>query len=229
MCGRYVLYGPDSRLVEAFDIAEMPPFRPRYNVAPQSEVLIVRARPDGSRVGALARWGLIPGWAKDPSIGLKTINARSETAAAKPAFRAAFRRWRCIVPANGFYEWQAQPGRPRKQPWYLHPARSPFFAFAGLAERWEGPDGPLSSCAILTCAANAAMAPIHDRMPCILAPGDWARWLDPANPDISALQAMLGPAPDDEIAARPVGPAVGNARNEGPELIAPLPPTEPPR
>ncbi|MCM5569567.1 SOS response-associated peptidase [Burkholderiaceae bacterium FT117] len=245
MCGRYVLYGPDSRLVEAFDIAEMPPFRPRYNVAPQTEVLVVRARPDGSRIAELVRWGLIPAWAKDPAIGLKTINARSETAAAKPAFRAAFRRSRCIVPANGFYEWQAQPGRSRKQPFYIRPARGAFFGFAGLLERWQGPDGAVASCAILTCEANAAMAPVHDRMPCILSADDYARWLDPDRRDADALQALLRPAPDDTLALHPVSPAVGNARNEGPALIEPFaagepspaaafdastpPPTDPPR
>lgn len=222
MCGRYVIYGPDSQLIEAFDILEMPPFRPRYNVAPQTEVLVVRARPDGGRIGELVRWGLVPSWASDPSIGAKMINARAETAAAKPAFRAAFKRWRCIVPANGFYEWQAQPGRQRKQPFYVHPAGQPFFGFAGLTERWQGPDGPLLSCAILTCAASEAMAPIHDRMPCILAPSDYARWIDPDNHDLADLQALLHPAPDDAIAARPVGHAVGSARNEGPQLIEPL-------
>lgn len=221
MCGRYALYGPDSRLVEAFDIAGMPPFRPRYNVAPQTEVLVVRARSDGSRVGELVRWGLIPAWAKDPAIGLKTINARSETAATRPAFRAAFRRSRCIVPANGFYEWQAQPGRTRKQPYYVRPAHEPFFGFAGLLERWQGPDGPVASCAILTCAANAAMAPVHDRMPCILSPADYALWLDPECRDADALQALLRSAPDEALALHPVSTAVGNARNEGPALIEP--------
>jgi putative SOS response-associated peptidase YedK len=219
MCGRYVLYGPEGALIDAFELDHPPPLRPRYNVAPQTDVTVIRERPDRGRVAELMRWGLVPSWAKDPSMGSRMINARAETVASKPAFRSAFKRWRCIIPANGFYEWQPQPGGAKKQPFYVYPTDRPFFAFAGLTERWQGPDGVLHTCAIVTGDPNGVMAPIHDRMPCMLEPEDYDRWLDPECTDTEALQAMLKPAHEERTAARPVGYEVGNVRNEGAGLI----------
>lgn len=225
MCGRYVLYGPKSRLVEQFGLAACAEFAPRYNIAPQSDILVVRQHPERGRVGVVHRWGLIPSWAKDPAIGARLANARAETVAGKPSFRSAFKRLRCLIPANGFYEWQAPAaGSPaRKQPWYVSPQGRDFFAFAGLVECWQPPEGErvLSVC-VITTDANAVMAPIHDRMPVMIDPGDFTGWLDPANHDIAALQALLRPPPDASTAAWPVGFGVGRSANEGAGLIDPV-------
>src|SRR5690606_33165378 len=180
---------------------ELPPFGPRYNVAPSTPVLAIRTdRRARRRVAETMRWGLVPHWAKDPSIGARLINARAETIATKPAFRDAFRRGRCVIPANGFYEWKTidAPGRRRRQPYYVHRA-----------------DGGL-----VTTKANAVAAQTHDRMPVLLDRDGVDRWLDPdAQPD--ALQALLEPCPDDWLALRMVAPAVGDPRNEGAALIEP--------
>jgi putative SOS response-associated peptidase YedK len=170
-------------------------------------------------VVTLHRWGLVPSWSKDPALGARLANARAETAADKPSFRAPFRRGRCIIPADGFYEWQARPGGP-KQPFCIRAADGSILAFAGLRDTWEGPDGALETCAILTTSANGLMAPIHDRMPVILAPADYAAWLDPDGVP-ERLKAMLRPCPEGFLRVYPVGPRVGNVRNEGPELAEP--------
>jgi putative SOS response-associated peptidase YedK len=225
MCGRYALYGPRSRLREQFDLDEGFDFGPRYNIAPTTKVLIVRPGPGGHRVGSLYRWGLIPGWAKDAAMGAKLNNARAETVADKPAFCAAFRRWRCIVPASGFYEWKAvqEDGRTVKQPYFVRPRdENDLFGFAGLTERWVSPEGEeIHSFCIITTDANSLMMPIHDRMPVILSPDEYGAWLDPANTNAEALRAFLRPADAAGMFAYPVSRAVSSARIDSPTLVEP--------
>jgi putative SOS response-associated peptidase YedK len=172
MCGRYVLYGPHSRLTEGFGLQECPDFAPRYNIAPTSNVLVIRHRPEVGRVGQLVRWGLVPNWAKDISVGAKLNNARGETVDTKPSFRTSFAKHRCLIPANGFYEWKlvSEGGKVRKQPYFIGPAAEDgFFAFAGLLARWRAPDGSdLVTTCIINTGPNAVMEPIHERMPVIL-------------------------------------------------------------
>lgn len=223
MCGRYVLYGPQSRLTEYFDLRDCAAWEPRYNIAPQSDILVIRQRPEVGRVGQMVRWGLVPRWAKDASIGLKLNNARAETVAEKASFKTGFERHRCLIPANGFYEWQAveEAGKTRKQPWYITPAaEGGFFAMAGLLAAWKSPQGQdLVTACVITTATNQLMAPIHDRMPVLLAPTQFDAWLDPAFRDVASLSQWLQPATPEGMLARPVGSRVSNARNEGPELI----------
>jgi putative SOS response-associated peptidase YedK len=216
MCGRFSLFTPARVLAEVFDLAGFPELAPRYNIAPTQPVLAVRAGATG-REAALLRWGLIPPWSKDPKQA--PINARSETAADKPTFRHALRKRRCLIPASGFYEWAAL-GR-RKQPYCFRPRDEGLFAFAGLWERWQGPDGPVESCAILTTEANDLTRPVHDRMPVILPERHFGAWLDPQVQDAGQLVPLLRPYPADAIRAYPVGPLVGNPRNDGPAWAAP--------
>lgn len=223
MCGRYALYGPQSRLREAFLLESCPEYFARYNIAPQSRVLVIRHPPGAGRVGQLVRWGLIPSWAKDPGIGARLNNARGETVAVKPAFRGSFAGHRCLIPASGFYEWQAVAagGKVRKQPWYVRPADPDgFFAFAGLLAAWKAPDGEtiVTTC-IVTTAANALMAPIHERMPAILRPEQYEAWLDPANHDTGALETMIGPCGSETMCVSPVSPAINRGDVEGPHCI----------
>ncbi|MFM8305117.1 MAG: SOS response-associated peptidase, partial [Actinomycetota bacterium] len=207
-----------------------------YNVAPRRKVLVVREHED-HRVLSRLRWGLVPSWAKDPGIGDKMINARAETVAEKPAYRRAFARRRCIVPADGFYEWKAGPkppggGRPVKQPYFVHRRDGEPLAFAGLWEAWKvpdaagsdlgGADGWLRSCTIITGPPNSVMQPIHDRMPVMLSESAWAMWLDPDNHDVEALRALLVPAPAEWFEAYPVATAVNNARTNNADLVRPL-------
>lgn len=231
MCGRYVIaYGPEM-LVHGFSATRVVPFPQRYNVAPQSQVPVVFDTRDGERVVELMRWGLVPHWAKDASIGNRLNNARAESVADKPSFRQALRRRRCIVPASGFYEWQALPAAVGggKQPWYISPKDGPWFAFAGLFEAWRPkpvagaePGDWLLTCCIVTTAANALMAPIHDRMPVILAPERWNEWLSREPGDPAELAPLLQPAPADTMQAWPVARTVNRSSAQGPELIAPL-------
>ena len=225
MCGRYALYGPRSRIRDRFDLDDGFDFGPRYNIAPTTNVLVVRPGPNGRRVGSLYRWGLIPGWAKDGTMGAKLSNARGETVSEKAAFRTAFRRWRCIVPASGFFEWKAvqEDGRTVKQPYFIRPRdENELFGFAGLSERWVSPDGEeIHSCCIVTTDANALMMPIHDRMPVILAPGDYDAWLDPANVNAEMLRAILCPSEADDMIAYPVSRAVNSSRTDAPMLVEP--------
>jgi len=223
MCGRYVLYGPDEAIIEGFSLAELPPFGPRYNVAPSTPVLAIRTeRRSGRRIAEVMRWGLVPHWAKDPSIGARLINARAETIATKPAFRDPFRRRRCVIPANGFYEWKTldAPGRRRKQPYYLHRADGGLIAMAGLYDRHDSAEGPMATCCIVTTTANGVAAQTHDRMPVLLDRAGVDRWLDPeAHAD--ELQRLLAPCPDDWLALRAVSPAVSDPRHEGAALVEP--------
>ncbi|WP_018990990.1 SOS response-associated peptidase [Aromatoleum toluclasticum] len=225
MCGRYALYGPTSRIAMQFDVEvddfdQMPHdlWNP-FNIAPTQTPPVVRARPDGTRELVLARWGLLPSWVKEPAAVVHPINAKLETAAAKPMFRHAFKHSRVLVPASGFYEWQAVAGH--KQPYFVRPAALQCFGFAGLLERWRGPEGDLLTFAILTTAANESVRPIHDRMPVIIQPADYAAWLDPQLVDADLVCELAGEFPPALMEAYPVGRAVGNPRAEGPELIEP--------
>jgi len=220
MCGRYALHNNPEVIKLAFELGVLPEIAPRYNIAPSTPVLVVLQDREKGRVADLVRWGLIPSWAKDPAIGNKLANARGETVAEKPSFRAAFRRGRCLVPASGFYEWKKVAGR--KQPYYVHPAGADLFAFAGLTERGNGPDGPVRSCAIITTDANERMRGIHDRMPVILEPKDYDAWLDPAIPGSDALKALLRPCPDAMIAAHPVSTRVNTPKNDDEALLEPV-------
>jgi putative SOS response-associated peptidase YedK len=254
MCGRYASARKRIELLEEFsvqrdNIAE--PLRPDYNVAPTKAVYAVvdRAEPaddatgrDGASAGDVAagagpverelrvmRWGLVPFWAKDVRIGSRMINARAETVAEKPAFRRAFSKRRCLLPADGYYEWQQQPGA-AKQPIYITRTDGRPLAFAGLYELWrdpavarDDPDAWLWTATIITTSAPDDLGMIHDRMPMIIDPGSWADWLDPASNDAADLRALLVPAAASGLATYPVSTAVNSVRNNGPHLIEPLP------
>lgn len=226
MCGRFVLNATPEQLKALFDLPEAPTVEPRYNIAPTQPVAIVRLDAKGQeREFAHTLWGLIPSWSKDPSVGSKMINARAETVAEKPSYRAAFKRRRCLVPATGFYEWQKQGTN--KQPFFIHMADKQPFAIAGLWEQWMSPDGSeLQTCALLTTSANELMESLHDRMPVIVAPEDYAQWLgtgkDSTPRELDQLQHLLRPFDTQKMAAYPVDKAVGNTRNEGSGLIEPL-------
>jgi len=227
VCGRYTLATPDHQSIRArFPIGESVEIRQRFNVAPTDEVLTVTTDKQGLPRGELLRWGLVPSWAKSPSVGgAKMINARLETAAEKPAFRRAFERYRCLIVADGFYEWQRTGGP--KRPFHITRADHEPFAFAGLWSIWHGGrEQTLRTCTILTTAANETIADLHDRMPVILTPGHEAEWLDLDTPPGRLHEILAGlPARHTELAA--VSSAVNDVRNDGPEcLLAPT--TEPP-
>lgn len=222
MCGRYSLTTPAEAVRRVFGFLEQPNLEVRHNIAPTQEVAAVRLGEDGARHLVRLKWGLIPGWAKEAAIGSRMINARAETLAEKPAFRAAFRRRRCLIVADGFYEWQAQDGGP-KQPYRITLAEGRPFGFAGLWEVWKDPaDGArVESCTIVTTEANAVLRPIHHRMPVILAPGDFAAWLATEGPPEAAL-ALLKPYPGEAMTAYPVSRRVNKVANDDPGLIEPL-------
>src|SRR5262245_21616149 len=201
MCGRFALHAHPDVVKLQFGLAALPQFEPRYNIAPTMQVLIVR------QGGAAAvRWGLVPHWAKDASMGARMNNARAETVAEKPAFRDAFRSRRCLIPASGFYEWKSEFGL--RQPYYVHPSEGELFAFAGLWEQWRD----LQTCTVITVDANAKMAEVHDRMPAIVARADYDAWL-------SGTEGLLKPCPEEAIAIRRVSRAVNNARNDTASLL----------
>jgi putative SOS response-associated peptidase YedK len=202
-----------------FPVGESVEIRRRYNVAPGDEVLAVTTDREGEPRGELLRWGLVPSWAKDPDTGLRMINARVETVAERPAYRRAFERFRCLIVADGFYEWRREPIGP-KQPFHITRDDGGLFAFAGLWSIWYAPGGDvkLRTCTILTAAANATIAPLHDRMPIILAPEHEAAWLDhDAQP--AELEQLLGGISPSHTTVRPVSPAVNDARYDGPECL----------
>jgi putative SOS response-associated peptidase YedK len=220
MCGRYTLINL-AALTQAFPwIEELPPEQPgRFNIAPTQPVLVV-ANNHADRFEHF-HWGLIPSWAKDPAVGNRMINARAETLAEKPAFRTALRRRRCLVPADGFYEWRRDPGGGKaKTPMRITVKSGDVFAFAGLWDAWHGPDGGVvPSCTLITTTPNGLMAGIHDRMPVILKPQDYRRWLDPAERDPAEMTALLEPYPAADMQAVPVSRTVNNPRNESPACI----------
>ncbi|MDQ6617080.1 MAG: SOS response-associated peptidase [Actinomycetota bacterium] len=239
MCGRYTSTSAPADLARVFAVDEVKvdELPLRYNVAPTQDVYAVvsrRPKEDGEgprrQLGAF-RWGLIPSWAKEPSVGNKMINARAEGIEKKSAYKRALVRRRCIIPADAFYEWQVRGGGGKKRsklPYVIrHKDGSPL-AFAGLWEFWRPPDQPdaepIRSCVIITTDANDLLAPIHDRMPVILSPDRWDQWLDPANQDLRVITGLLVPAPSADFEAYAVSTKVNGVANEGPDLIDPLPP-----
>lgn len=225
MCGRFVLMTLGRDLAERFELAHEPSLEPRYNIAPTQSVAAIRSddTKEGSRRLDMLKWGLVPFWSKDSSSGPPLINARAETAAVKPAFRAAFRRRRCLIPSDGFYEWKRESGK--KQPYFVSLAGGEVFAFAGLWEHWENPEGTtIDSCTILTTDANDLVQSIHDRMPVILGPQDYAEWLDRSIEVPDKLQHLLRPYPGHEMAMRPVAPKMNKATYDSPDCLAPYEP-----
>jgi putative SOS response-associated peptidase YedK len=222
MCGRYTLSSPSDEIASLFDLVTVPDIPPRYNVAPTQETAVVRVvAPGAPRRLEMLRWGLVPYWADDPSIGNRMINARSEGVADKPAFRNSFRRQRCLVPTDGFYEWK-KDGK-LKQPFHIRRKDRHPFAFAGLWERWRGPAGKLlDTFTILTTDANDLIRPLHDRMPVILDRKDFGLWLDPVVSDPTRLQPLLAPAPDGEMETIPVSRAVNSPAYDAADCIEPL-------
>jgi putative SOS response-associated peptidase YedK len=245
MCGRYVSKSDAKDLIEAYEIPAEPKetLEEDYNVAPTKPVYVVLTRKprdaDGqspARALTVARWGLVPSWAKDPSIGSRMINARSETLAEKPAFRKAYARRRCLVPADGYYEWytptdpdapRSKAGKPVKQPFFIHPADGSSLAMAGLYEWWrdttradDDPQAWRLTCTVITTEAADELGRIHDRMPMTIARENWARWLDPS---VEQVGGLLVPAATAGLEAYPVSTLVNNVRNNGPELLEPIP------
>jgi putative SOS response-associated peptidase YedK len=220
MCGRYALHAHPEVIALQFGVDAFPSFLPRYNICPGTDVLGVRSDPAGARSATALHWGLIPHWAKDASVGHKLANARGESLDERPAFREAFLASRCLVPASGYYEWK-RSGR-TKQPWYLQPAKAPLFGLAGITALWRGPRGPVRSVALITTAANELTARVHDRMPLIIAPEDYAAWLDPRSAEPRALKALVRPYPAERMTAHPVGLRVNRPENDDPGLVEPL-------
>lgn len=247
MCGRYASSRSPEDLAEEFEVLDPRlerALQPDYNVAPTDEVYAVLDRPpkgetEPVRQLRVVRWGLVPSWAKDPSIGNRMINARMETVAEKPAFRKAFAQRRCLLPADGYFEWypteqRTAKGKQKKQPFYIHPADGSIMAMAGLYELWRDPtradDDPLRwkwTCTVLTTSAPDDLGRIHDRMPLLVTPERRTTWLDPTTP-AERLPELLVPAQQHGLEAYPVSTAVGNVANNGPELVEPLPAEEMP-
>ena len=239
MCGRYASTRARQELLDEFQVeldASEDALRPDYNVAPTKSVpAVIKRTPKGEegesetpvRMLRPLRWGLVPSWAKDPKIGSRMINARIETVHEKPAFRRAFARRRCLLPADGFYEWyelKVPEGKPRKQPFFIRPRDGGVMAMAGLYELWRDPDGEwVWTCTVITTAATDEVGRIHDRMPMIVEPKLWAAWLDPAVTDTDEVRRLLAPAMAGSMEAYPVSTAVNNVRNNGPSLVEPLP------
>src|SRR5688500_7056468 len=208
MCGRFTLRTPQSVLIEHFRLNSIPLLVPRYNIAPPQQIGVVREPAPQKREVVSMQWGLVPRWAKDRKIGSQLINARAETAAEKPSFPDAFKRRRCLIVADGFYEWQKTGGK-TKQPYYIRMKDNRPFGFAGLWERW----GELESCTILTTEPNELCAPVHNRMPVILGPADYDQWLDPNQANAAELLPLLDAYPASEMVAEPVSTHVNNVRN----------------
>lgn len=219
MCGRFTLRQSAEEIAQAFQISDVPPLEPRYNIAPTQPVAtVLRTAENPDRQLRMLHWGLIPFWADDPKLGSKLINARAETVADKPAFRSAFRHRRCLIVADGFYEWQQQENG--KQPFYLHLKDDRPFAFAGLWEHWQEDGGEaIDSCTILTTNANELTSPIHSRMPVILDPKDYDMWLDSSVSKSESLQSLLRPYASEKMEAYPVSKTVNRPTNDRPECI----------
>ena len=221
MCGRFTLTVDPAELQDSFNDFTFPPqFAPRFNIAPTQPVLAIPN--DGRNKADFFVWGLIPSWAKDPSIGNRLINARGETLAEKPSFRGGYKYKRCLVLADGFYEWMKQPGTKTKVPHFIHMKDRRPFAFAGLWDEWNGPDGSqIRSCTIVTTEPNELMAPIHNRMPVILPHDAYAQWLDTAPQTRETLQPLIRPYPAEEMAAYPVSTLVNSPKNDRAECVVP--------
>jgi putative SOS response-associated peptidase YedK len=220
MCGRYALYGPVSRHRQHFGV-EPDNWIDRYNIAPTQLSPVIRASKEGTAREVIeAQWGLLPSWAKDPAAINHPINARAETVATKPMFRTAFKRFRVLVPASGFYEWKQLAGG--KQPYFIRLRGEEPMGFGGLLERWEGPEGVVWTYCIIVTEPNELVAGIHNRMPVIIRPEDYDAWLDPGLIEPGIVSELMAPYPSDLMEAYPVGRAVGNPRSQGPELVAPM-------
>jgi putative SOS response-associated peptidase YedK len=227
MCGRFVAATPPSVLAEQFVVDEVvvDDRPPSWNVAPTADVYAVARSRQGSRRLGTLRWGLVPSWADNPATGGRHINARAETVATNGVYRESFARRRCIVAADGFYEWQApsEPGD-RKQPFFIRAVDGRPLALAGLWDSWRDAEGRwMRTCAIVTTEANAVVAPLHNRMPVVLPQAAWSEWLDPVALDVRGARALLLPAPAEVLERHPVSTAVNSARNDGPELVEILP------
>jgi putative SOS response-associated peptidase YedK len=223
MCGRFAFHLTYTELIGIFKLVGCIEFTPRYNVAPtQQVVVIIAAEKPAGLMGVGMKWGLIPSWSKDTKMAGAMINARGETVAEKPAFRAAFKRRRCIIPVSGFYEWQKLDAK-NKQPYYMTPAQEKVFRFAGLWEQWTSPEGEvIQSCTIITTTSNHKLEFLHDRMPVILDEEGMEVWLDHGIEDPKVLQSLIVPADEKSIQQQPVAPLVNSVKNEGATLIAPL-------
>lgn len=222
MCGRYSLSLSSSDLSDYFHLVKAPPpLEPRYNIAPSQDVAVIREKEE-ERLLVMLHWGLIPFWANDTKIGYRTLNARSETAYKTPAFRAAFRSRRCLIPASGYFEWDKKDGT--RQPYFIFRADGQPIAFAGLWEHWEEKEGKevIDSCTILTTEASEPVANLHDRMPVILEPEDFDQWLDPHEQDVDHLRKLLRPAPPGILSMYPVSKYVNKATHEGQECVEPV-------
>lgn len=218
MCGRFVQKSPSKNISKQFKVEQVPPLVERYNVAPMQSVVAVREAPDG-REAAFFKWGLVPRWAKDPAVGNRLINARSETVTEKPSFREAFKRRRCLVPMEGFYEWARRGDR--KRPFYFHMRDGEPFAVAGLWEVWESNGEPLETCTLLTTEANELLAPYHDRMPVIVRPEDYDLWLDSETRGTEILLPLLRPYPREGMTTYAVSPMVNSPSNDSPRCVEP--------
>jgi putative SOS response-associated peptidase YedK len=224
MCGRFSLATHPDQLARQFELADVPDLAPHYNVAPTQDVAVVRSSSGAApRELVLMRWGLVPYWAKSLSIGSRMINARCETVATLPAFRDAFARRRCLIPADGFFEWIAAGGV--KQPYWIHPSDGGVWGFAGVWERWRPPEGPpVLSCAIVTTPANGYIAALHDRMPAVIGPADYEKWLDVRHHDPAELAPLLTPLPDAALEAVPVSTRVNKPDHDDASLLTPTGP-----
>lgn len=237
MCARYTLKSTADVLQQEFELPELPELPPRYNIAPTQAVLAIRESDAGVREATFLHWGLIPSWAKDPGIGTKLINARSETLLEKPSYRVAFKRRRCLIPADGFFEWHEESefpetdlfgevtksGKTYKQPMWFHRKDERPFAFAGLWEYWETAEGgPIESCTIITTTANELLAQYHDRMPVILHREDYSAWLRKSDENANGLVSLLAPFPAEEMTAYDVTRKMSNPRYDFEDCIEPL-------
>jgi putative SOS response-associated peptidase YedK len=222
MCGRFAFYSPHEAVTRLFGVAGVADIEPRWNIAPTQYIAAVRAGDDGRRALAMLYWGLVPSWAKERSIGARMINGRGETLSEKPSFRNAYKRRRCLILADGYYEWQRSGSV--KQPFFISFADREPFGMAGLWESWKDPASgePLESCCIVTISPAASVAHVHDRMPVIIPAEARAEWLDAANTDVAQLDRLLVPWAAAGLVARPVSRRVNDARNQGPDLAEPL-------
>lgn len=236
MCGRFVSSTPVSKLVEQFLVEDVAveEHDPSWNVAPTNEILAVAASKEGVRRLGTFKWGLVPSWAKDPSIGNRMINLRAETVSEKPSFKRTLAKHRCIIPVDGFYEWKHMGKGRKKQPFFVRSRDGTVLALAGLWEAWKEKDKAgdeaddwLRTCTIITTTPNKLLLPIHDRMPVVLPPDTWDTWLDRDNDDVDLLVELLKPAPDDLLELFPVGTDVNSVRNDGEQLVVPLEGHEP--
>lgn len=221
MCGRFTLTVDPAELQEQFGDYIFPPqFAPRFNIAPSQPVLVIPN--DGHKKANFFLWGLIPSWAKDPAIANRLINARGETLAEKPSFRGSYKYKRCLILADGFFEWQVQPGTKSKTPYFIHMKDRQPFAFAGLWDEWQGPDGSqVRTCTIITTSPNNLMMPLHNRMPVIIHQDAYAQWLEKSPQTPENLQPLIKPYPSDEMTAHPVSTLVNNPANDRAECVVP--------